>query len=184
MSWWDYGYQIAGFAKRTTIVDNNTWNNSHIALVSTSLFSMTSPHCLLAGSYFTTAYFKYVHTLTDTSPSRNPPRWRYCGLINDQTSNRKSWSVKCPIRVFKQSEKSSDCWYGSVCRDSSLADSGSVLEPSHSMLWPTSCGIMPAGGLWCSCTNCAQVQTKKIRIWMFILPPATTKKTTSTPLLR
>lgn len=34
MSWWDYGYQIAGMANRTTMVDNNTWNNSHIALVS------------------------------------------------------------------------------------------------------------------------------------------------------
>ena len=28
MSWWDYGYQIAGFADRPTLVDNNTWNNS------------------------------------------------------------------------------------------------------------------------------------------------------------
>lgn len=28
MSWWDYGYQIAGMANRTTLVDNNTWNNS------------------------------------------------------------------------------------------------------------------------------------------------------------
>lgn len=35
MSWWDYGYQIAGMANRTTLVDNNTWNNSHIALVNT-----------------------------------------------------------------------------------------------------------------------------------------------------
>ncbi|XP_058039596.1 dolichyl-diphosphooligosaccharide--protein glycosyltransferase subunit STT3B isoform X2 [Ahaetulla prasina] len=34
MSWWDYGYQIAGMANRTTLVDNNTWNNSHIALES------------------------------------------------------------------------------------------------------------------------------------------------------
>jgi len=33
MSWWDYGYQIAGFADRTTLVDNNTWNNTHIAMV-------------------------------------------------------------------------------------------------------------------------------------------------------
>ncbi|PKI85100.1 dolichyl-diphosphooligosaccharide--protein glycotransferase [Malassezia vespertilionis] len=33
MSWWDYGYQIAGFANRTTLVDNNTWNNTHIATV-------------------------------------------------------------------------------------------------------------------------------------------------------
>merc|ERR1712130_44172 len=33
MSWWDYGYQLAAMANRTTIVDNNTWNNSHIAQV-------------------------------------------------------------------------------------------------------------------------------------------------------
>ena len=54
LSWWDYGYQIAGMAdrqgqfffyffrkslskiltlSRTTIVDNNTWNNTHIALI-------------------------------------------------------------------------------------------------------------------------------------------------------
>jgi dolichyl-diphosphooligosaccharide--protein glycosyltransferase len=33
MSWWDYGYQIAGMADRTTLVDNNTWNNTHIATV-------------------------------------------------------------------------------------------------------------------------------------------------------
>ena len=37
MSWWDYGYQIAGMANRTTLVDNNTWNNSHIALVLSQL---------------------------------------------------------------------------------------------------------------------------------------------------
>lgn len=32
MSRWDYGYQIAGMADRTTLVDNNTWNNTHIAV--------------------------------------------------------------------------------------------------------------------------------------------------------
>ena len=30
LSWWDYGYQLAGMANRTTIVDNNTWNHTHI----------------------------------------------------------------------------------------------------------------------------------------------------------
>ena len=30
MSWWDYGYQIAGMADRPTLVDNNTWNNSEL----------------------------------------------------------------------------------------------------------------------------------------------------------
>ena len=40
MSWWDYGYQIAGMGNRTTLVDNNTWNNSHIALVTTLSLSL------------------------------------------------------------------------------------------------------------------------------------------------
>lgn len=39
MSWWDYGYQISGFSNRTTLVDNNTWNNSHIALVGLAMAS-------------------------------------------------------------------------------------------------------------------------------------------------
>lgn len=34
MSWWDYGYQIAGMADRPTLVDNNTWNNSQRSLSS------------------------------------------------------------------------------------------------------------------------------------------------------
>ena len=42
MSWWDYGYQIAGMANRTTLVDNNTWNNSHIALVWTCVNDFNS----------------------------------------------------------------------------------------------------------------------------------------------
>ncbi|KAK3890052.1 hypothetical protein Pcinc_005967 [Petrolisthes cinctipes] len=42
MSWWDYGYQIAGMANRTTIVDNNTSNNSHIALVGKAMASNES----------------------------------------------------------------------------------------------------------------------------------------------
>ncbi|KAG0246062.1 oligosaccharyl transferase STT3 subunit [Mortierella sp. GBAus27b] len=33
LSWWDYGYQMAGMANITTLVDNNTWNNTHIATV-------------------------------------------------------------------------------------------------------------------------------------------------------
>jgi dolichyl-diphosphooligosaccharide--protein glycosyltransferase len=37
LAWWDYGYQMAGMADRTTIVDNNTWNNTHIAMVGKAL---------------------------------------------------------------------------------------------------------------------------------------------------
>ncbi|KAF9942933.1 oligosaccharyl transferase stt3 subunit [Mortierella alpina] len=33
LAWWDYGYQMAGMANVTTLVDNNTWNNTHIATV-------------------------------------------------------------------------------------------------------------------------------------------------------
>ncbi|KAE9407150.1 oligosaccharyl transferase STT3 subunit [Gymnopus androsaceus JB14] len=39
MSWWDYGYQIAGMADRSTMVDNNTWNNTHIATVGKAMSS-------------------------------------------------------------------------------------------------------------------------------------------------
>jgi len=35
LSWWDYGYQMSAMANRTVIVDNNTWNNTHIATVRT-----------------------------------------------------------------------------------------------------------------------------------------------------
>uniref|UniRef100_A0A8D8XDD2 Dolichyl-diphosphooligosaccharide--protein glycosyltransferase subunit STT3A n=1 Tax=Cacopsylla melanoneura TaxID=428564 RepID=A0A8D8XDD2_9HEMI len=42
MSWWDYGYQITAMANRTILVDNNTWNNSHIALVGKAM-SSTEP---------------------------------------------------------------------------------------------------------------------------------------------
>lgn len=38
-AWWDYGYQIGGMADRTTLVDNNTWNNTHIALVGKAMAS-------------------------------------------------------------------------------------------------------------------------------------------------
>lgn len=36
---WDYGYQITGMANRTVIVDNNTWNNTHIATVGRAMAS-------------------------------------------------------------------------------------------------------------------------------------------------
>ncbi|KAK8453654.1 hypothetical protein SEVIR_5G318300v4 [Setaria viridis] len=38
-SWWDYGYQTTAMANRTVIVDNNTWNNTHIATVGTAMAS-------------------------------------------------------------------------------------------------------------------------------------------------
>lgn len=39
MSWWDYGYQITAMANRTILVDNNTWNNTHISRVGQAMSS-------------------------------------------------------------------------------------------------------------------------------------------------
>lgn len=39
MSWWDYGYQITSMANRTILVDNNTWNNTHISRVGQAMSS-------------------------------------------------------------------------------------------------------------------------------------------------
>lgn len=39
MAWWDYGYQLAAMGNRTTIVDGNTWNSTHIATVGKVLIS-------------------------------------------------------------------------------------------------------------------------------------------------
>lgn len=47
MSWWDYGYQIAGMADRTTLVDNNTWNNSKsivVCLTAYTVLTIYSPY--------------------------------------------------------------------------------------------------------------------------------------------
>uniref|UniRef100_A0A8D8YHB3 Dolichyl-diphosphooligosaccharide--protein glycosyltransferase subunit STT3A n=1 Tax=Cacopsylla melanoneura TaxID=428564 RepID=A0A8D8YHB3_9HEMI len=39
MSWWDYGYQITAMANRTILVDNITWNNTHISRVGQAMAS-------------------------------------------------------------------------------------------------------------------------------------------------
>ncbi len=41
---WDYSYQIGGLADRTTLVDNNTWNNTHIAIVGKAMASVKKDH--------------------------------------------------------------------------------------------------------------------------------------------
>mmetsp|Transcript_52873 Transcript_52873/g.136542 ORF Transcript_52873/g.136542 Transcript_52873/m.136542 type:complete len:754 (-) Transcript_52873:263-2524(-) len=39
IAWWDYGYQITGIAKRTSLADGNTWNHEHIATIGRTLTS-------------------------------------------------------------------------------------------------------------------------------------------------
>merc|ERR1719240_1009811 len=33
MAWWDYGYQITGIGRRTSLADGNTWNHEQIAML-------------------------------------------------------------------------------------------------------------------------------------------------------
>ncbi|XP_038991580.1 dolichyl-diphosphooligosaccharide--protein glycosyltransferase subunit STT3A-like [Hibiscus syriacus] len=58
-SWWDYGYQTTAMANRTVIVDNNTWNNTHIATVGTA---MSSPE-RAAWDIFHSLDVKYVFVI-------------------------------------------------------------------------------------------------------------------------
>lgn len=46
MAWWDYGYQMSSMANRTTILDNNTWNNTHIATVGRAMASSEEDACV------------------------------------------------------------------------------------------------------------------------------------------
>ena len=39
LAWWDYGYHMTSMSNRTVLVDNNTWNNTHIATVGLALAS-------------------------------------------------------------------------------------------------------------------------------------------------
>ncbi|KAK9055027.1 hypothetical protein SSX86_026106 [Deinandra increscens subsp. villosa] len=71
-SWWDYGYQTTAMANRTVIVDNNTWNNTHIATVGTAMSSPEKP----AWEIFNSLDVKYVlvvfggwYSITDLKPN-------------------------------------------------------------------------------------------------------------------
>ena len=46
MSWWDYGYQITAMANRTILVDNNTWNNTHISRVGQVCMYICMDECM------------------------------------------------------------------------------------------------------------------------------------------
>jgi len=39
MAWWDYGYQITGIGRRTSLADGNTWNHEQIATLGKLLSS-------------------------------------------------------------------------------------------------------------------------------------------------
>merc|ERR1711879_816158 len=43
LSWWDYGYQITGVGRHTSIADGNTWNHEHIATIGRILSAPEKP---------------------------------------------------------------------------------------------------------------------------------------------
>uniref|UniRef100_A0A804NDD2 dolichyl-diphosphooligosaccharide--protein glycotransferase n=1 Tax=Zea mays TaxID=4577 RepID=A0A804NDD2_MAIZE len=86
-SWWDYGYQTTAMANRTVIVDNNTWNNTHIATVGTA---MASPE-KVAWEIFNSLDVKYVLVI-------------FGGLIGYPSDdiNKFLWMVRIGGGVFPQ----------------------------------------------------------------------------------
>jgi dolichyl-diphosphooligosaccharide--protein glycosyltransferase len=48
--WWDYGYQTTAMSNRTVLVDNNTWNNTHIATVGKAMASSEKEAWEILGS--------------------------------------------------------------------------------------------------------------------------------------
>ena len=96
MSWWDYGYQIAGMANRTTLVDNNTWNNSHIALVWVNLRLLGY---YIADTYSTFPYSREreeelatLSSIQDTSHTMSLMNIVWCISASDRDRVRK-WCV-------------------------------------------------------------------------------------------
>lgn len=82
-SWWDYGYQTTAMANRTVIVDNNTWNNTHIATVG---MAMSSPE-KEAWKIFKSLDVEYVFvifggTIGTRLACRAPYRWCRFALIS------------------------------------------------------------------------------------------------------
>lgn len=58
-SWWDYGYGISNWAKRTTLADGNTCNHEHIALIGRAFVSPVEEGHLIASHL---ADYVWIHT--------------------------------------------------------------------------------------------------------------------------
>lgn len=93
LSWWDYGYQIAGFSDRTTIVDNNTWNNTHIATVG-KIFASSE-----AASYKTIRQLDANYVLVISGVAS--------GYVGDDI-NKFMWMVRIAADVFPKEIKETD----------------------------------------------------------------------------
>ncbi|XP_013616882.1 PREDICTED: dolichyl-diphosphooligosaccharide--protein glycosyltransferase subunit STT3A-like [Brassica oleracea var. oleracea] len=87
-SWWDYGYQTTAMANRTVIVDNNTWNNTHIATVGTA---MSSPE-KAAWEIFNSLDVKYVLVVFGDRDGKMADVTRA-----PRTKDFGSTSIQCPM---------------------------------------------------------------------------------------
>eukprot|EP00127_Corallochytrium_limacisporum_P001943 Clim_evm98s88 gene=Clim_evmTU98s88 len=120
-SWWDYGYQIAGMSNRTVLVDNNTWNNTHISLVGKALASTEEEAfkiideldvdymlMLFGGALgFAGDDINKFLWIIRIAEGENP------GVINEQDFyNQGQYRVDVPSETFKNSLMYKLCFYG------------------------------------------------------------------------
>lgn len=98
MSWWDYGYQITAMANRTILVDNNTWNNTHISRVGQ-----------VSAVFFYTAFIHYLRS------GCNPDLVFWCVfvyIVCVRVSRRWRPPKRRPMRSC-ESWTSATCWWSS-----------------------------------------------------------------------
>ncbi|WVZ68859.1 hypothetical protein U9M48_017741, partial [Paspalum notatum var. saurae] len=101
-SWWDYGYQTTAMANRTVLVDNNTWNNTHIATVGTAMASPEKE----AWEIFSSLDVKYVLVV-------------FGGLIGYPSDdiNKFLWMVRIGGGVFPHIKEADYLRDGNYCVD-------------------------------------------------------------------
>ena len=80
MAWWDYGYQIAGIANRTTIADGNTWTLGHQHQCKEKELTIAdTPNILVVfsfGVYLGATIFKHSYMMLDIAAAAT--FWIYC----------------------------------------------------------------------------------------------------------
>ncbi|KAH8083472.1 oligosaccharyl transferase [Aureococcus anophagefferens] len=95
MAWWDYGYQIAGIANRTTIADGNTWNHEHIATLGRCL---TSPE---KSAHKIVRHLAHVLIWTGGGGDdlAKSPTWR-ASATRSRTSTRSATATRTARRAY------------------------------------------------------------------------------------
>lgn len=115
LSWWDYGYQISAMANRTVLVDNNTWNNTHIATVGRALASSEED----AYPIFESLDVDYVLVIFGGA----------IGYSSDDI-NKLMWPIRIGSGVFPNDMPSEQDFYNSIGRYDIGVDGAPALHNS------------------------------------------------------